>query len=143
MKKTLIELICCMNMLLFTYAAGSKLHDYDKFVVQLSQSPLLTSFAKVYAIFIPLLELVIVALLFFSKTRLLGLYASYAIMVLFTSYIIVITHLSEFIPCSCGGILSQMTWKIHLYFNLGYVLLNLAGILMAESPGHRTSIIRG
>lgn len=129
-------------MLLFTYAAGSKLHDYEKFVVQLSQSPLLTSFAKVYAILVPMLELIIVTLLFFSKTRLLGLYASYAIMILFTAYIIVITNLSEFVPCSCGGILSQMTWRIHLYFNLGYVLLNLAGILLAESPGHRPGIIR-
>jgi hypothetical protein len=130
-------------MLLFTYAAFSKLHDYEKFVVQLSQSPLLTAFAKVYAILIPLLELVIVALLYFTRTRLSGLYASYAMMVLFTAYIIVITNLSEFIPCSCGGILSKMTWKIHLYFNLGFVLLNLAGILLAESPGHRTSTIRG
>jgi hypothetical protein len=49
---------------------------------------------------------------------------------MFTAYIITILNFSEYIPCSCGGILQNMTWKTHLVFNIGLVLLSIAGILI-------------
>ena len=135
MKKSIfstwvIEIISALLIILFVYAATSKFLDFQKFQVQLGQSPLLTAFAKWVAWLIPTIEIIISLLLAFSKTRLLALYASFGLMVMFTSYIITITRFSDYVPCSCGGVLQNMGWKQHLYFNLVFVLLSLVGIFL-------------
>jgi uncharacterized membrane protein YphA (DoxX/SURF4 family) len=131
LKKTiLVEIICYLFILLFIYAAVSKLVDYEKFTVQLGQSPILTSYASIIAWAIPTIEVVISIMLANSKWRLSGLYASFSLMTMFTAYIIAITRFSDYIPCSCGGILQKMTWNQHLVFNIGFVLLGLLGILL-------------
>jgi hypothetical protein len=48
---------------------------------------------------------------------------------MFTAYIIAITKFSDYIPCSCGGVLQEMGWGEHLVFNICFVLLALAAIL--------------
>jgi len=134
MKKSIfstwvIEIISALLIILFVYAATSKFLDFQKFQVQIGQSPLLTAFAKWVAWLIPTIEIIISLLLAFSKTRLLALYASFGLMVMFTGYIIAITRFSDNIPCSCGGVLQNMSWNQHLVFNLGFVLLALVAIV--------------
>ncbi len=110
-------------ILLFTYAAGSKMFDFENFQVQLAQSPLLSAYAGFISYAVIILELVIVGLLCFNLTRLWGLLASFAIMVAFTVYIYLILNYSDFVPCSCGGILEKMSWTEHLIFNIGCVVM--------------------
>src|SRR5450432_1585243 len=130
MKKSVItEIIAALFILLFIYAAASKLLDYQKFKVQLGQSPLLTIFATQIAWTIPLIEIFISLLLSFKKTKIIGLFASFYIMVLFTMYIIIITRFSDYIPCSCGGILQHMTWNQHLFFNIIFIVLAATAIV--------------
>lgn len=124
----IIEIISALFILLFVYAAISKFLDYQKFRVQLGQSPLLTAFAGWVAWIIPTIEIIISLLLAFSKTRLLALYASFSLMVMFIAYIIAITKFSDYVPCSCGGVLQNMNWHQHLIFNIVFVLLAMAGI---------------
>jgi uncharacterized membrane protein YphA (DoxX/SURF4 family) len=130
LQPVLIEIISALLIFLFLYAAISKLLDYQKFKVQLGQSPLLTAFAGWVAWIIPSLEIIISVMLAFSRFRLFGLYASFSLMVMFTAYIIAITKFSDYIPCSCGGVLQNMSWNQHLFFNIGFVLLALAGIIL-------------
>lgn len=132
-KKNTVYGICCLNILLFTYAALSKILDYEKFTAQIGQSPMLASHAAFYAMIIPVIEVLIAGALSMQKFRKLGLYASFSLMVMFTAYIITITQFSTFVPCSCGGILSKMTWSIHLYFNLFFVVLNIVAVVLEES----------
>jgi len=129
-QTTLIEIISALLIFLFVYAAVSKLLDYQKFQVQLSQSPLLTPFAGWVSWIIPFLEIIISLVLAFRKFRLLGLYASFSLMVMFTAYIIAIAKFSDYIPCSCGGVLQNMSWNQHLVFNIAFVLLALVGIVL-------------
>jgi uncharacterized membrane protein YphA (DoxX/SURF4 family) len=129
MKRTIVETTCAMFILLFVYAALSKLLDYERFHMQLGQSPLLTSVANLVAWLIPTAEIIISLLLISSRWQLTGLYASFGMMVMFTAYIVAITHFSEYIPCSCGGILEHMSWNQHLAFNILFVLLAVSGIL--------------
>lgn len=117
-------------LLLFVYSAVDKLYDIEKFRVQLGQSPLLTNFAGLVAWFIPVIEIIISILLIIPKTKLLGLFASFSLMVMFTAYIFVIMNYSEYIPCSCNGILEGATWGQHLTFNIVFVFLAVGGILM-------------
>ncbi len=130
MKKALFtEIISSLFVILFTYAALSKLLAYSDFEFQLRRSPFITQMAGFVAWIIPVSELLIVFILLFKKTRLIGLYFSFFLMVLFTSYIYGMLRYSYFVPCSCGGVLSRMSWNQHLIFNILFSVLALWGIL--------------
>jgi hypothetical protein len=129
-KQLMVEIISCLFFLLFLYAAANKILDFQHFKIQLSQSPLLTSFANQVAWLIPTVEIVIAVLAILPKTRLLGMYASFGLMFMFTAYIIAILNFSDHIPCGCGGILGHLQWHEHLIFNIFFVLLGFTGILI-------------
>ena len=128
-KSTVVEIISSLLVLLFMYAAVSKLLDYQTFKVQLSKSPFITQFASITAWALPIGEILVGLALTFKRTRLIGLYVSLFLMTMFTAYIYAMLHYSYYIPCSCGGILSEMTWTQHLWFNIGFVVLSITGIL--------------
>lgn len=121
-----------MYVLLFVYAAISKLLDFENFTLQLAQSPLLSAYAGFIAPSVITVELLIVLLLCIKATRLTGLYASLFLMVAFTVYIYLIINYSDFIPCSCGGIIEKLSWTEHLVFNFVFAVLALVGIVLAE-----------
>ncbi len=130
-----VEVICYAYILLFLYAASYKLFDYGYFVRQLGHSPLLKDYRDIIGWLVPASEIAISVLLFFPKTRLLGLYGCTAIMTAFTAYILYILNFAAHIPCSCGGILATMGWHDHLLFNSFFIALSLAGILLLHRPG--------
>jgi uncharacterized membrane protein YphA (DoxX/SURF4 family) len=133
----LVDGICFCFILLFVYAATSKLGDYQKFHVQIGQSPLLSPFSEWVTWVIPFSELGIAILLAFQRFRAMAMYAAFTLMVLFTAYIFAITHYIEYVPCSCGGILEHMNWNQHFYFNLFFVMLAVIGIFfMNISSGY-------
>lgn len=113
------------------YAAISKLLDYRQFRMQLGQSPLLARFSGLVVWAIPTIEIVISVLLIFERTRLLGLLVSFSLMIMFTAYIILITRFTASVPCSCGGILENLSWNEHLIFNVAFALLALIGIVLS------------
>ena len=133
-REVAVQTIACLLVLLFVYAAGSKLMDYTKFRVELGKSPLLTAFAGLVAWAIPILETGIALLLSFTRTRLAGLYASFTLMVLFTAYIFYILRFSPYVPCSCGGVLQKLNWTTHLYFNIFFVVIAALGVLLYHAP---------
>jgi len=125
-----IDFISFLFILLFVYAAASKLMDMEKFRAQAGQSPLIYPVANLVIWTVPLLEILISILLIIPRSRLLGFYSSFGLMVLFSSYIVILLRFSDFVPCSCGGVLEKMTWTQHLVFNIAFVLLGLAGIIL-------------
>lgn len=130
MKRSLvIDVICYLLVFLFVYAAVSKLMDLEKFRVQIGQSPLLTPFTDLVIFFIPGIEILISIALAIPRLRLIGLYASFSIMVMFTVYIVTILNISSYVPCSCGGVLEKLGWTEHLIFNLFFALLALCGVI--------------
>ena len=129
-RKYSIAIVGYLFIILFSYAAFSKLLDYESFTIQLGQSPLLSAFAGWVSWFIPTLELLIAVLLMFKHTRFLALTASFGLMMMFSAYIYIILHYSEFVPCSCGGILEKMTWNEHLIFNLFFCLISALAIIL-------------
>ncbi|WP_291127598.1 MauE/DoxX family redox-associated membrane protein [Flavobacterium sp. UBA7682] len=133
-KSCFIYVVALLHMVLYVYAAVNKVVDFENFQVQLGQSPLLSAYAGFVSYAVPVVELVIVGLLFFGRTRYLGLYASLCLMVMFTSYIFIMLHFSPFVPCSCGGILEKLSWNQHLLFNLSFFILNLSALLLHDNP---------
>jgi len=107
--------------------------DFENFQVQISQSPLLSSYAGSISFLVIIAELIIAALLVIPKLRILGLYGSLSMMTAFTMYIYLILEYSEFVPCSCGGILENMSWRTHLIFNALCVLIVCIAIIVFQT----------
>lgn len=127
------ELAVYLCILLFAYTAANKLADVQRFEIQMSQSPMLTARAAYLAWGVPVIELVVGLLLVFPQSRLTGLYSFFSIMAMFTVYIAIIHNYSDEIPCSCGGILEEMSWLQHLLFNLAYMLLAAIAITFTQN----------
>ncbi|MBA6153093.1 MauE/DoxX family redox-associated membrane protein [Gelidibacter maritimus] len=123
-------MVSLLFVLLFVYAAVSKLLDFKTFQIQLGQATLLRPVAGWLSWVVVVTELLIASLLCFVKTRLLGLYMSLFLMILFTVYIVIILNSAANTPCSCGGVLQALGWKDHLIFNSFFFLIALIGILI-------------
>lgn len=134
-KTIAIQCISALYILLFVYAALSKLLAFETFTLQLAQSPLLSAYAPFIAWTVPALEIGLSLLLLFSITRTIGFYAAFVLMVMFTVYIFIILHYSDFVPCSCGGVLEDLSWNEHLVFNIVFILL--AAVAIALSSSHQ------
>lgn len=137
-RHLIVQIICYLYILLFVYAAVSKILDFETFRIQLAQSPLLSAYAGLIAPSVIIAELFLTLLLCFKATRLIGLYFSFFMMIAFTVYIYLILNYSDFIPCSCGGIIEKLGWTEHMIFNVGYALLALVALVLTEKA-HRTS----
>lgn len=122
-RASFIEIITVLNIILFLYTGISKLMDYSVFKEQLADSPILSWASKPVALLLPWFEFAIVLLLIFPRWRLKGLYASFILMTLFTAYIIILFSISTEMPCSCGGIMEQLSWQQHLIFNGAFILV--------------------
>jgi uncharacterized membrane protein YphA (DoxX/SURF4 family) len=140
-SRIILTIICQLYILLFVYAAVSKLLDFENFQVQLGQSPLLNIFASWLAWLIPLIELIIATAFCFHSIRFWALYASFVLMVLFTAYIYIILNYSSYVPCSCGGILEKLGWTEHLVFNIVFVVLAITGLFLLKDSSPRNSIL--
>lgn len=136
-KHIIIEVIASLFILLFLYTALMKLIDHASFKNTLRQSPLMLNFASIVTIILPIAELLISLALFFERTRKLGLYGSLLLMSLFSFYVGYMIRYSPSLPCSCGGIIRQMNWHQHLYFNVLFSFLALAGIWLNRAKNHQ------
>lgn len=129
-QQIILEVICFLIIVLFVYTSVNKMIDFNEFRAQIGQSPILTPFSQYLAFMVPLLELGIASFLMIPRFRLVGLYGAFSLMTMFTAYIVIILNFSPFVPCSCGGVIELLTWREHLVFNIGFLLLSLGGILI-------------
>lgn len=137
----MVQVISYLYVLLFVYSAVSKLLEFEDFRVQLAQSPLLSAFAGFVAPTVIIVELLIAGLLCLNAYRLPGLYASLYLMIAFTVYIYLILNFSDFIPCSCGGIIEKLGWTEHFFFNITFIILALVAIVLTEKVSHTRPFI--
>jgi len=106
--------------------------DYYEFKEQLADSPILGFAATPIALLLPWVEFAIVLTLIVPRWRLKGFYATLALMILFTAYIIGLFSIDKELPCSCGGIIALLSWKQHLVFNGVFILLNVLAIRLQK-----------
>lgn len=123
------DLISFFLILMFSYAAASKLLNFHSFRTQMLVQPL-PKWSAVYLIYtVPLSEIVTVTFLLFKTTKSIGFYTSTFLMLSFTIYVgLAITGVFGSIPCSCGGIIGNLGWPQHFIFNLIFLSLSIYGI---------------
>ncbi|MDH5033999.1 MauE/DoxX family redox-associated membrane protein [Chryseobacterium cucumeris] len=128
LKKIIPFAVSIFFVILFCYAAISKILDFENFQVQISASPLLNGFSQFLPYTIIIVEVIIAGLLCYRKTRTAELIGSFILMLIFTGYIALLLRTSKNLPCSCGGLLEKMSWNQHLYFNIGCVILSVIAL---------------
>ncbi|HEY4147964.1 MAG TPA: MauE/DoxX family redox-associated membrane protein [Chitinophagaceae bacterium] len=120
-------------ILLFVYAAASKLLDLRHFRGVLSVSPLLKHTAYAVSIGIPLVEIGLAGLLFMPRTRAAGFLGSAVLLAVFTGYIAYMLAFTPALPCSCGGVLKALSWKQHLLFNIAFIVIAALGWILSDN----------
>lgn len=136
-RKEIITLIATILLvMLFGYTAFSKLLEYDKFIFQmrLAPAPLMAWAAPLLAWLVPVVEFLIVGLLvmglYVERWWFTGFYASFFLLLVFQIYIIVMLFSGAKLPCTCGGIISKMSWTQHLWFNGAFMLVAALPVIM-------------
>jgi len=126
-----IQLISILLITLWVYTALNKAMDIDLFRSQLIKQPIPQELANILVWFLPIIELLTASLLMFTKTRKAGMLLSFLLMLVFTGYVaLAVIGYWENIPCSCGGVLNQLGWKDHLWFNLFFTALAGTGVYL-------------
>ncbi|SFA41286.1 hypothetical protein SAMN04488511_102290 [Pedobacter suwonensis] len=144
MKAIFKTFVPSLLVLLFTYAALSKLFTFSAFDQQLHNQSFPGWLADFLLYFLIPAEIITALLLCFGRTLITGLLLSSAFMFAFTAYIaMVMLHFWDRIPCSCGGILNQMGWTAHLIFNSIFLILSLITLYIhtTDTTGLKTSDI--
>ena len=129
----MVEVICSLLVLLFLYTSISKLLDFKHFIADMNNQPFPNWITPWLVRILPATEILIVAGLLFEKTRLAALWASFLVMLLFTIYtLLVLAKFFSIVPCSCGGVITKLTWGQHLVFNLFFTGISLTGIVLKK-----------
>lgn len=129
-KKVIVNIISLLFVVLFVYAAVSKILDFENFKLEIGKSPLLNNYTNLIVWSIPLIEIFIAILLLVSKMRMIALHLSLSLMTSFTAYIFLVLNYTNYIPCSCGGILENLGWTEHLIFNLSFIGMVITAIIL-------------
>jgi len=128
-----IILITGFLILLWVYTAFSKLTDLPRFNHALMTQVFPKWIGKVLLFALPISEIAVVALLLIPETRLLGMYSSLFMMLLFTLYVGgAVFQLYERTPCACGGIFNRLGWQRHFRLNIILTIIALMGVILME-----------
>lgn len=134
-RETFTTLVAYLFILLFLYTAISKWLSFSITHSDMRRNPLLGDMPLFWTIVVPAAEIVISVLLFLPATRRIGLWATVALMVAFTGYVGVLLASDYHLPCTCGGIFRALTWKQHLWVNIGLVALAISALTLYKHGG--------
>jgi hypothetical protein len=125
-QKLLIEIIAALLLLFFAHTA------IDNFLNRLSLRnlfrilPFTYNKADFLSWFIPIIKTFTVALLFFPRTRLLGISISFIVAAIFTVYLIYTPKW----PHEFGGILNYLNYTQHLFLICSLCVLSLFAFIL-------------
>src|SRR3546814_5749620 len=51
-------------------------------------------------------------------------------MLVFTAYLLNMVFTVDSLPCSCGGVISSMSFDQHIVFNAGFIVLAVIGLVL-------------
>lgn len=141
-RKIIIELISSLLILLFLYTSLSKWLAFKTFVGDMNNQPFPNWITPFLVWTIPPLEILIAVGLIFEKTRVKAFYGSLVLMLAFTIYTVaILLQAFDYIPCSCGGVIRNLTWPQHLFFNLFFVGISIVGIVLKKrEPAHAVEV---
>ena len=131
MKHIILKCIIFLLIMLWVYAALSKLVDFERGRSQMLNQVFPSRLGNILVWAVPIVELLTAGLLTIKRTGTADLYSSLSLLFAFSLYIgLVMLNAFGRIPCSCGGILEKMSWGQHLAFNLVFLPLTLIAVFL-------------
>lgn len=129
-KELIMDIAVYLFIILFMYTAASKFLTISSFASTLAKSPLIGDLNYLVAWGVPVVEVIISIVLIFPTYRRAGLYASLILMTAFTIYLAFMILSDSKLPCHCGGVISTMSWQQHIWFNMAFIALGIAGLVV-------------
>ena len=128
-----IILVTGVLTILWIYAVYSKLSDLTRFKHAMSTQVFPKWVGKILVLIIPLSEILLILLLIIPYTRLIGMYLSFLMMLVFTLYIAgAVFGLYVRRPCACGGLFNRLGWDKHFKVNIVLTLIALIGVILMK-----------
>lgn len=113
---------------LFAYTGIVKVYDWQATQLAIFNQAVPYWSKNLLLFGIPIVELGIAGMLLIPVWRRVGFLASFILMSAFTGYVAwVWLGFAGRIPCSCGGVISSLSWGQHLIFNLVFLTISLVG----------------
>ncbi len=119
-REVILKLISFYFIFLFVYTGFSKLMDTKSLFTALRNAPLFltTTFAAFLSWVVAIAEILLAIMVGFKKTSYYGWLGVIMLLTIFTIYTAWIVFVSHFEPCTCGGLMTLLSWKQHLIFNI-------------------------
>lgn len=124
----LLETLTAIFIILWIYTGITKLIDFRSTTWQMVVNPIFRNIPWAAVWVGPALELIAAILLVIKRTRTLGFYLSFVLMLFFTFYVGYLMFFLPNLPCTCGGVISSLTWGQHLAMNIVLTILAFLGI---------------
>ncbi|WP_411028061.1 MauE/DoxX family redox-associated membrane protein [Sphingobacterium sp. SRCM116780] len=125
--------IVTLFVLLWAYTSIPKFFKFKYFYEVLKSQAIPKWTVPILTGLLPILELSVVFMLLFPSTRLMGLYFSFGLMLIFTIYVSgIIYQVYDSYPCPCGAMFRRIGWKKHFKVNIWLTGIALLGILVIE-----------
>jgi hypothetical protein len=132
-REYLIFGICLLCVFLSLFSAYEKLAEHQVFANGLSKVAVIGTYAEFIAWMVPFAEIGVSLLMIIPATYKLGLYGFTALMVIFTTYMMVMLIWNKALPCHCNLIIDQLSWTQHVWFNLFFIGLAVTAICLGRS----------
>jgi uncharacterized membrane protein YhaH (DUF805 family) len=127
-RQIFYHLILAILVVFFAYTAFHKMLGWEDFADQMRNQPMPLWLSGMLAVIVPTLSIIIAVLLVLRSTRLTGFVMAFALLLCFDFYVTaIILELFPYVPCSCAGISSRLSWGEHLAIDVSLTLLAGAG----------------
>lgn len=130
-KSMKINLLILVLLALWIPVSIDKIINFEVFKSGILRQPFSDDLGRALVYVLPVLEFVTVALLLRPAWQKRGFALSALLMLAFTAYIgIALAGAWEHLPCGCGSVIGQLTWKQHFFFNLFFLLVSGYGFYL-------------
>ncbi|SMC88671.1 MauE/DoxX family redox-associated membrane protein [Pedobacter africanus] len=129
-------IISLLLALTFVYTAGLKLWGYVHSKTGFDFFPFVKDYHQLLFWGLIVMQLALAGCLLFRRLRLTGLYATFFLLVALDTYLYVMLHYADHVPCFCTGVVPGLSWNGHLWFTIGFTLLAGTGIALLPNDIH-------
>lgn len=128
-KKIIYQIILITLMALWIPISLDKFINLELFRSAMIQQPFSDQLGMFLAYTLPPLELTVGVLFIAPKTRIWAFGLSSLLMVAFVAYVgLAVLKVWGKFPCGCGLVFHQVGWTVHLWLNMGFLIVSLLGL---------------
>ncbi|HMR81532.1 MAG TPA: hypothetical protein PKE30_00265 [Niabella sp.] len=133
-NQSILMILTFSLLLLWIPVSMEKILHFESFEKSMFKQPFPVWFIKPVSILLPIAEVLTAILLVFRKTRLLGFYFSFGLMLAFTGFVgMALMGMLKNALCNCATIINGMSWKAHFFFNLLFLIISAYGIYLLKN----------